>query len=89
MAYYGSLNIIKPYKLLADGSSGSDSIPENLSESGSSNYAEAPIDFNKTLLPNHSSFHGMDFVFFSLVFSIFCFFFSIEIILFLRIMGRH
>ena len=50
--------IFKPSKLLADGSSGSDSIPENLSESGSSNYAEAPIDFNKTLLPNHSSFHG-------------------------------
>jgi len=45
--------------LLADGSSGSDSIPENLSESGSSNYAEAPIDFNKTLLPNHSSFHEL------------------------------
>ena len=87
MSYYGSLNIIKPYKLLADGSSGSDSIPENLSESGSSNYAEAPIDFNKTLLPNHSSFHGMDFIFFSSLFHFL--FFSIKIILFLRIMGRH
>ena len=76
--------IFKPSKLLADGSSGSDSIPENLSESGSSNYAEAPIDFNKTLLPNHSSFHGKFFLHAILK----LLFFSIDKI-FLRIVGRH
>ena len=77
-------DIFKPSKLLADGSSGSDSIPENLSESGSSNYAEAPIDFNKTLLPNHSSFHGKFFLnaILKLLFFLLIFFF-------LRIVGRH